>query len=51
MYMHVYKTFTERMKHYSAKPSAQLPKHMHNALLLLTHKQPYHIVPVCKLKQ
>ena len=26
---------TEEMKHYSANPSAQLPKHMHNALLLV----------------
>ena len=26
------------MKHYCAKPSAQLPKHMHNVIVLQLHK-------------
>ena len=39
------------MKHYSAKPSAQLPKHMH--ILHCCYKlvdNHLEIVPVCKLK-
>ena len=55
---------TCKMKHYCAKSSAQLPKHMymHNInppyllLIISLHccykfRQPYDIVPVCKLKQ
>ena len=41
------------MKHYCAKPSVQLPKHMHTILLHCCYKladNHLDIVPVCKLK-